>query len=175
MSDGRQIVIGRITKPRGLRGHVFVTPMTNVSGRYETLNDIIIEDDAGIEKRYVVETVAWHAKTVVMKLAGIDDRNAAEALRGGFISISHDNVPELPEDTYYTYELIGCAVQDVDDNNIGEIVDVEEFPANDVLKIASDVEYILLPAVKPIVVDVDIKRRLVIVDLPDDMPTYPLT
>ena len=175
MSDGRVLVIGRISKPRGLHGHVFVTPLTNVDGRFEGLKEIVIEREDDVNKGYRVESVAWHGKYVVVKLAGIDDRNAAEALRGGFVSISHDTVPDLPGDTYYSYQLIGCTVKNTEDHVIGKIVDVEEYPASEVLKIASDNEYMLLPAVKQIVLDVDIERKLVVVDPPDDIPTYPLT
>ena len=175
MSEARILVIGRITKPRGLRGHLFVTPLTNVDGRFEDLSEIVIEREGDVDKRFQVESVTWQGKYIVVKLFGIDDRNSAEELKGGFVSISHDMVPDLPEDTYYSYQLIGCTVKNTEDHVIGTIVDVEEYPASEVLKIAYDEEYILLPAVKQIVVDVDIKCRLVVVDPPDEIPTYPLT
>jgi 16S rRNA processing protein RimM len=106
---------------------------------------------------------------VILKLKGVDDRNAAEALKESDILITEDDLRELPEDTFYVRDLIGCKVfnaEKPDAAEIGVIKDVLQNSAQDiyVVKTAGGKEA-MIPAVGDFVAEVNIEERYVKVKL----------
>jgi 16S rRNA processing protein RimM len=76
------------------------------------------------------------AKAPVARFAGIDDRSAAEALRGSLVEIDRDALPPLDEGEYYHADLIGLTCEDGQGQPVGKVVAVENFGAGDLLEIA---------------------------------------
>lgn len=102
-----------------------------------------------------------------MKLSGVDDRDAAEALRGAELQVRREEAMPLPEGRYYVFELIGCRVEEVDGTEIGRLVDVITTAANDVYVVqSSERGEILIPAVRQVVRSVLPDEGRIVVDLP---------
>ncbi|OPZ63724.1 MAG: Ribosome maturation factor RimM [Firmicutes bacterium ADurb.Bin506] len=105
----------------------------------------------------------------VLKLAGIDDAEAAERLRGEELFLAEDDLPPLEEGEYYSFMLVGMDCVDEDGRLLGKVSEVLDRPANDVIVVeAADggCEY-LIPAVEDYVVKVDIgARRLTVRNRP---------
>lgn len=72
----------------------------------------------------------------VARFAGIDGRDAAEALRGSLVTIDRDALPPLGDDEYYHADLIGLPCVDADGAALGTVVAVENFGAGDLIEIA---------------------------------------
>lgn len=72
---------------------------------------------------------------IVCRLKGVDDRNAAEALRGLKLYISRDALPEPEEDEFYLADLIGLSVETADGQMLGKVKTVQDFGAGDLLEI----------------------------------------
>jgi len=103
-------------------------------------------------------------KGIIAQLEGIDDRNAAEALREVEIAIAQSQLPALAEDEYYWSELIGLEVETVTGVPLGKVTEMMETGANDVLIVKGDQER-LIPFLQPdVVTEVDIKAGLMKVD-----------
>lgn len=104
-----EITIGKIVSAVALRGEVKVYPYTEPKERFESLRQILLAQK-GASRPVAVEHVRYQKNMVILKLAGVDDRTAAEALRDGEVRISAASLPPLPKDTYYVRDLIGCTV-----------------------------------------------------------------
>jgi 16S rRNA processing protein RimM len=112
--------------------------------------------------------VTWRKGTVerpLVKLAGTDGRDAAEALRGEPIEVSRAAVGELPEGEFLVDDLVGCAVVD-GARAVGAVRDVLVLPAADVLEIESaEGSSLLVPLVADAVRSVDVPGKCIDVDM----------
>ena len=111
-----------------------------------------------------------HKEGVIAKLTGIDDRDAAEAMLQNKIWVNASELPELVADDYYWYQLIGLRVVDTSKQPLGEIIQLFETGANDVMVVQSNngSEH-LVPYVKDRVIkEVDLDNNLMIVDWDPD-------
>lgn len=95
-----KIKIGKIVNAVALRGEVKVYPYSDRKERFEELERILTEKNKKMEV-YPVEGVRYQKGMVILKLKGVDDRNAAEALKESDVLITEEDLPELPEDTFY--------------------------------------------------------------------------
>ncbi len=161
-----KIKIGRIVNAVALRGEVKVYNYSGYRERYEELKQIFVED-----KEYEIEKVRYQQHMVILKLTGIDDRNAAEAMKNKDIFITEDDLLELPEDTFYIRDLIGLSVIDIEeDKTIGKIKDVLQPSSQDiyVVKLASGRDA-MIPVVSEFVKEVSIEEGYVKVRLIEGM------
>ena len=110
-----------------------------------------------------LDEVEIHASHMVAKLAGVDDRDQAFALRGADISIPRDALPPVAEGEFYWADLVGLDVVNLQGEHLGQIDDLLETGANDVLVVKGDRER-LLPYVDAIVLEVNLVDRMIRVD-----------
>jgi 16S rRNA processing protein RimM len=115
-----------------------------------------------------VATSKWHSGRFVVHFAGVDDRNAAEALRGQTLTIDVDPT-ELPEDPdeFYDHQLVGLSVALEDGSVIGVIGEVIHLPSQDLLSVKreGDTE-VLIPFVMEFVPDIDLDSKTVTITPP---------
>jgi len=161
-----KIKIGRIVNAVALRGEVKVYNYSGYKERYEELSRIIVED-----KEFEIEKVRYQQHMVILKLAGVNDRNAAEAMKNKDVYITEDDLLELPEDTFYIRDLIGLSVIDeTTGETIGKLKDVLQPSAQDIYvvkrKEGSDV---LIPVVSEFVKEVNVAEGFVKVHLIEGM------
>lgn len=159
-----KIKIGRIVNAVALRGEVKVYNYSGYRERYEELDSILVED-----KEYEIEKVRYQQEMVILKLQGVNDRNAAEALKNRDVYITEEDLVELPEDTFYIRNLIGLKVVD-DSGVIGVMKDVLQPSAQDVYVIKTDGgQELMVPAVKEFVKEINLKEGYVKVELIEGM------
>jgi 16S rRNA processing protein RimM len=154
------VVIGLISRPRGVRGEMTLRPITNMPERFKGLDRALVRRNGEV-REVTVESVREGGKDLILKFRGVDDRNGAEALKGAELGVRREDVWPVPEDTYYHFDLEGCRVVGEAGVEIGIIKDVLNMPANDVLVVVSGTREILIPAVKGVVKQVDLDRRVV--------------
>ena len=128
-----KIHVGKIVNAVALKGEVKVYTYSNPE-RYEEIKEIYVEN-----KPYKIEKVRFQGNTVILKLSGIDDRNAAESCKGKEIYIAESELPALPEDTYYIRDLIGMDVVTEDGEKLGTLMDILQNTAQDVYEVRSRV------------------------------------
>lgn len=156
------VTIGQIVAPHGVRGHVRVLPLTDFPERWVRLREVYVGDEPSPRRVELRGFVKGHMP--VLRLEGVPDRNAAELLRGRYLSLPPDRVHPLPEDTYYVFQLRGLAAQSPDGGYLGRVADVESYPAHDVLVVATpDGRTVRVPAVKAFVQGVDLAAGVVVV------------
>jgi 16S rRNA processing protein RimM len=102
-----------------------------------------------------------------LRLRGIEDRDAAEALRGAHVFARSGELPELASGEYYAFELVGCQVTRVDGRPVGRVREIWETGASDLLVIErAEGPDALVPAVEPLLREVDVPGRRIVVDAP---------
>ena len=117
---------------------------------------------AGVE-REVVRRGGTDEQPIV-RLAGVDDRNALESLRGHELLVPRSAAPPLEEDEYWAEELVGCAVRD-GDVEVGVVARLLAYPSCDLLEVPRGDGVLLVPLVRDAIRDVDVEARVIDVDL----------
>lgn len=156
------IEIGQVAKPQGLKGFIKINPFTDDMQKFENYKRVFIKN---IE--YKIEDLRYNKNQVIIKLKGIDTVEEAEKLRNLYLYIDKSDLAELPEDSYYIVDLIGLEVFNEENNELlGKIEDVFPTGSNDVYVVRSEIgKQILLPAIKDVIKDVNIKDKKMIVKL----------
>ena len=156
------VVMGHVTAPFGVRGWIKVRPYT------ETLDSLLDYPVWWLGKNdewreYAVLEADVHGKGLVARLDGCDAREAAEALQGSQVALPREQLPEAEENEYYWSDLVGLNVANAQGVELGQVSELLETGANDVLVVKGDRER-LIPFVDPIVLEVDVAKRLIRVD-----------
>ncbi len=164
MSD-TYIIIGKLGRSRGLGGELYITPVSDDIERFLELDEFYVKKKSEWKKFEIIKTTLI-GKRPVVKLKGVNNPENAASFTNREIALLKDDLEELPEESFYVFDIIGCKVKCKDsDETIGEIIDVETYPANDVYLIKTESgEEIRFPAVKHFVESVDIDKKLVLID-----------
>jgi 16S rRNA processing protein RimM len=163
----RHILLGRIAAAHGVRGEVLIHTFT---GRPEDIAAYGPLDD-GAGRSFKLKVVRVTPKGgVVAAIAGIGDRNAAEALKGTPLYVGRDRLPAPAEGQFYHADLIGLAAVDPKGRPVGEVVAVRNHGAGDILevRVAETGRTELVAFTDAFVPEVDLKTRRVVVRLSDE-------
>jgi 16S rRNA processing protein RimM len=162
---GDLCIIGKILRPYGLKGQVCVKPITDFVERFKKLKRVYVGDNPVEVEEHQVVSSFLRDEDVILKFKGVNDRTSAESFSGKFIYIPEEELVPLPEDSFYVHDLIGLKVYDTNGNKIGVITDVWLLPANDVYVVESKGKEILIPAIKDVVKEVDLEKKMMIIEL----------
>ena len=160
------LVIGRVIGPRGVRGEVRVGLETDLPERFLDLERVLIGPE---HTPYRVRRARLHQQWALLELAGVEDRDAAEALRGQWLWVTRDEAIELDEHEYFVCDIVGLTAQTESGEELGPIVEVIPTGANDVFVIRTAEGELLLPAIHGVVLAVDIEAGTVRVRLPEGL------
>jgi len=157
-------MLGVITGAHGVRGEVKVKPFTETPralGRYREFTD---ETGARAFKL----AVRGEARGLtIARIDGVDDRNAAEALKGVRLFVARDRLPKAKRGEVYIADLVGLAAVDRTGAAVGRIKSVLNYGAGDVLEIERPgLEALLLPFSDRMVPELDVAGGRVVVDPP---------
>ena len=158
--------MGRIAAPFGIKGWVKVQPFSDDPGTLMDFESWRIGRGAE-QKDYPVEASQDHSNTLVAKLAGIDDRDAAYALRGLEVSVERRHLAPPADDEFYWSDLIGLKAVNREGIELGKIDSLMESGAHDLLVIKGKREY-LIPFVAQFVGKVDVAGGQIEVDWGED-------
>jgi len=121
MKGQDKILVGKIVGAQGLRGEVRVHTYTESPSDFRDLKF------ANIDLKFV--RALPNSPIIITRVNGVNDRNAAEALRGKELFIDRDALPALPDGEFYYADLIGMKVGD------NKVVDIHNFGAGDILEL----------------------------------------
>jgi 16S rRNA processing protein RimM len=168
-SGGELLAVGRIGRPRGVRGETFVEPWTDDPRERFAVGSVLSTEPTDRGPLTVSEMSLAGGKLVV-RFEGIDDRGNAESLRGIQLTMPATARPELDDpDDFYDTDLIGLAAQSTDGAALGSVTDVLHAGGADYLVLDVAGQERLVPFVRAIVPTVDLAGRVIIVDPPDGL------
>jgi 16S rRNA processing protein RimM len=170
-----ELLVGRVVKAHGIGGEVVVEIRTDdPAARFASGSTLRAKDSrgGGQGRSYVVAHVREHGGRLLVRLAGVDDRDAADALRGSLFVVDSNDLPPIDEpDTYYDHQLEGLHVRTTTGQAVGVVADVLHTAAGELLAVkrSDDRGEVLVPFVSAIVTSVSLDDRIVEIDPPEGL------
>ncbi|MDR0851791.1 MAG: ribosome maturation factor RimM [Clostridiales Family XIII bacterium] len=197
-----KIIIGKISGASGVRGAVKLFHFSGERERIAGIEELYLRvsekpargDTASHSARHPVgnahgqepelrcfriESLRYTGKTPILKLEGVEDRNAAEALVGVDAYVTSEHLAPLDEDSYYVRDLIGMCVADADGHVLGTVKDIIDNPAHDILLVATSGDLtaqddtkqseFLLPFVDAFILNIDTGKGVIIAAIPEGL------
>jgi 16S rRNA processing protein RimM len=156
----KPIELGWVGKAHGLRGEVSVRLHWSPSRALCDVEQVLIRQATG-ERWLGIESARPCNAGMLVKLVGIDDRDAAEGLRGARVCVDRAALPPLEEDEYYLADLVGARVE-APEGWVGEVVEVRIHASVDAVVIRTPAgELVEQPLAEPWIDAIDVAGRLV--------------
>jgi 16S rRNA processing protein RimM len=162
------LMVGRIGRPHGLTGEVSVVVRTDAPEQRFALGAVF---ELGNGRKLTVAGTRWHRGALLLRLAEVTDRTAAEELRGEMLTVSAEELapPEDP-DEFHDHQLIGLRAVLADGAAVGTVRDVVHGPAGELLVVDRDGgPEALVPFVRDIVPTVDLAAGRVVLTPPEGL------
>ena len=160
------VIVGKVLAPRGTKGELRIGVLSDSPDRFSS-GRILYLGDRPFEIR---SSSVLRKGVVVLKLGGINSPKEVETLRGHFLTVPWEDVPPLPQDTYYHFQIIDMLVYTKESEYLGKVSAIISTGNNDVY-VVSDKENrdLLVPAIDEVIVQVDVEKGTMTVDLPDGL------
>ena len=163
---GSRVCVAAIAGAHGVRGLVKVKSFTEEASDVASYGPL--SDEAG-NRRFEIVVEGSSKGLLIARIAGISDRNAAEALRGLRLFVERAALPDLEEETYYHTDLIGLPVKDAEGVSLGVVRAIYDFGAGDFLEVlCHDGTERLLPFTRDVVPDIDLTAGCLTIILPGE-------
>jgi len=167
------IQIGKIVGAHGIHGAVKVYSYAESAACFTQPNGLTAIDTKGREFQFEVLWARQRKNVICMGLKDVTTRDQAEALAGCELLIPRKSLPPVDEGTQYWLDIIGMSVYGTDQEYLGRITGIIETGANDVYVVETPegypVEEILIPAIASVVLQVDVPRKRMVVELPEGL------
>lgn len=159
------VCLGVIVGAHGVKGAVRVKSFTADPKDLTAYGPL---RDAPAARRFEMTVTAELARVVIAEIEGIDDREAAQALKGLRLYVPRGALPEPEEGEYYHADLVGLRAEGTDGSLIGTVRAVHDFGAGDMIEVEREEggETILLPFTEEMVPLVDTQRGRIVVKRP---------
>lgn len=161
------IPVGRIGRPKGLRGEVRVHVYNPASRLLEEIQSVATGKSPSDLIRRSFRKVAREPKVCVVSFEDVITREAAESLTGQEIFVRRGDFPALHAGEYYCCDLLGFTVVSESGGKIGTLTNVLSTASNDIYAIAGAEGETLLPAIPDVVRRIDLEKRLIVVRPPE--------
>jgi 16S rRNA processing protein RimM len=162
-----RICLGAVTGAQGVRGAVRIKPFTQRPEDVAAYG--AVEDEDG-RRSWTIRLVGKAKGVVIGKIAGIDDRDAAEALKGVRLYVARSALPPPQEEEYYHADLLGLVVELRDGTMLGRVRAVHDFGAGDSIEVERAAGgTVLVPFSKAAVPVVDLAGGRLVVDPPEGL------
>lgn len=154
------IRVGTVGRAHGIRGELKVVPDTDDPGRVSSVKSLHVGRDAATAMEHEVASFRMQASArgdaMLIGLVGVDDRTAAESLRGAGVYAREEDLPPLDDGEWFVDDLTGLRVVLEDGVEVGSVADVLDTPAHPVLVVArAGQPDVLIPAVTAFLRSVD--------------------
>jgi len=162
------IHIGSLCKPHGISGEIVLT-WYGVSPFSRSL-PLFLQSDAEEPVPITVEQARYHNGRLLLRLAGVHDRNAAERLRGKKILTLRASLPQLSPDEAYVNDLLGATVVLPNGTQLGRFSHILAGTAGSVWAIVTETDQeILFPAEPAFIQALDVQNKRIVIDPPEGL------
>lgn len=125
-----------------------------------------VEDEGGT-RRFAVKVRGEVKGLVIARLSGVEDRNAAEALKGLRLYVGREQLPKPKKGEWYTADLVGLKVERTDGSAMGRVKSVPNYGAGDLIEVESEGgKTVFFAFTKRVVPEVDIEGGRIVIDPP---------
>lgn len=170
-----ELVVGRVVKAHGVRGELVVEVRTDSPhDRFTPGARLIGRPGRGKtvpDREVIVEAARDHSGRLLVRLAGVTDRDAADALRGMLLLVDSASLPATDDpDEFHDHQLVGLRALDTSGAEIGEVTEVVHTAGGELLTVRlPDGVDALVPFVTAIVPEVDLASGTCVIDPPEGL------
>ena len=164
-SEPEFLAVGKIGKTHGLKGELWLNLLTDFPERLANGQHVYIGRKY---QEYEILSFKLNLHRGLITFSEFKTPEEARLLTNQYIYIEKENVPQLPEGEYYHHDLIGLQVIDEAQKDIGTITEILKTGANDVYVVresGAEKEELLIPAIKTVILSVDISNKIMVVRL----------
>ncbi len=163
------VLVGRITRPHGLHGHVVVHPETDFPERRFAAGASLWLQDGPASVQVTVRAMRLQNRRVVVAFDGIDHIADAEPLCGRELRVPEAALEPLGDGAYYEHQLVGCAVTTVAGEPVGTVRRIEGGVGSSRLVVDATQGEVLVPLAAGICVGIDVGAREIRIDPPEGL------
>lgn len=163
------VAIARIARPRGLRGECVADILTDFPERFAETADVVAVFADGSRRPLILEDARFQKDRVHLKFSEVNDLDSAEELRGAEICVPENETVELEEGEFFDWELVGCRVETVGGEPIGTVRELMKTGGTEILVVDGESKEFLIPFAESICTEVDVERKLIVVDPPEGL------
>jgi 16S rRNA processing protein RimM len=161
--------VGVVIGTHGLRGDLKVQPLPTGDLALPGAREVYLKDSKGLLARHEAVRSSLHKQNILLRLSGLEDRPAVEALIGSSVWMVKTDLPELDDEQYYWSDLEDLEVVDQQQGILGQVVGMFTTPAHDILEVDGPAGEILIPAIEPFLVRLDREKGQLHVNLPEGL------
>lgn len=163
-------MLGTIVRPHGLKGEVKINLTCSGLDRLTSCKNLrLVKNGKELKRVSVIRGFVHNDGDAVVRFKEVQGTEEAESLRGVIVAVRSEDREELPEDHFYIDDLLDMAVETIDGRSLGKVEEVMEGVANAVLVVQQNGREVLIPVLKQFVQKVDLKARIIVVDLPEEI------
>ena len=163
------VAVARIVKPRGLKGEVVASLLTDFPERFESLDEVTVVRKNGERLELKIEHFWFQNGRVVLKFVGYDTVESGESLRNTEVCVPETEAVHLEEDEYFDWQLEGCQVKTIGGETIGEVRQLMRTGGTELLVVTGNAKEYLIPFANAICIEVDIENKVVMIDPPEGL------
>lgn len=156
------VLVGKITGAHGIKGEVKMLPY---GGMDDFAFKTIFTSLKGVKTERAVTRVRVHKGVFILELENLSDRTEAESFTGQEVFVRKAELPELEEDEFYYFDLVGMEVNTDDGRKLGSVEGIIETGSNDVLQVTGPFGEVLVPVIEGSQIKVDEEKRQITVHL----------
>jgi 16S rRNA processing protein RimM len=163
------VAVGFVRRPHGLAGEVTVEPLGDLTDSFEPGASYVWKTGERV-RELKVSGKRGHSGRMLISFEGIADVDAARELAGGVLCVPFERLPERPPDFYSNDDVEGWRCEDPAGLLLGVVRFLEETPAGPQLTLETPAgKEVLVPFVRPLVVEIDAASKRIVLDLPDGL------
>lgn len=159
--------VGRVARAHGVRGRIVLVPYNAGSEALTQVPALWLRSGEGEPRRYEIARAERAAQGYLIALRGLDDRDAADALRGSEALVERGFLPAPEEGEVYAADLLGYAVADQSGGPRGEVLGLETAGLQELLRVGNAGRESLVPFA--LVREIDEARRRIVIEVPDGL------
>lgn len=163
------VLVGRIARTHGLKGHVIVNPETDFPDARFTVGSVVWTRSGGAQQPLTISAVRFQQGRPVLAFEGLATIDEVEPLAGQELRVPEETLQPLAAGQYYEHQLVGCMVETVAGAQVGAVAKVEGDAGGTRLVVDGRYGEIQIPFAVDICVDVDVPGKRIRINPPDGL------
>lgn len=157
------VLIGQVVKTQGNKGEIRVHSSWREKNLISPGMLLYFKDKEGSRRSLTVESLRYQGNLIIFKLQEVKGRGEAQKLVGSQVYVSEENLPPLPPDEFYWFQLFGLKVYTEKGTYLGILQGIIPTGSNDVFVVRHKQEEYLIPAIAEVVREVKLKEKTMII------------
>jgi len=171
-SEPEFLVVGHINKAHGLKGEVFIWPLTDHPDSTFATGVVLHMGDSdgnltpGVDHTTRIATSRPYRKGFLIRFEGHEGRTAAEALRDRYLLRPFAEIEPAEEGEIFYHQMLGMQVKTLGGEDVGEVVEVYQIKPADLLEVKGPARTVMIPFIPEMIHSVDAEERVIVLDPP---------